>query len=64
MNEENKLISLESGDVSDMRFVIEEIIKNLRGPDGRASSRQKSLAITKLEEARFWLGEDLYGGGT
>jgi hypothetical protein len=39
--------------------IILEMIKQLRGQDGKASSREKSLAITKLQEARFWIMEDM-----
>ncbi len=38
--------------------ILAEVIVELRGPDGRASSREKSLAVTKLQEALFWLVED------
>lgn len=46
-------------DPTSLRSVLEAMIKELRGPDGRPSSRERSLAVTKLQEARFWLGEDM-----
>ena len=47
-------------DPTSLSSIIGEMIKELRGPDKRASSREKALAITKLEEARFWLNQDIY----
>ncbi len=50
-----------TGSSEDCRFLIQEMVKAMRGADGRASSRAKALAITKLQEAAFWLGEDMFG---
>ena len=59
---EEKKVQLEiTSDPSDSREIILHIIKELRGKDNKPSSRAVALAITKLEEARFWLGESLYG---
>lgn len=41
-----------------LRTIIREMVKALNGPQGRPSTRQRSLAVTKLEEAYLWLGED------
>ena len=43
------------------RDVVQEIIKALRGPENKPASRAVALAITKLQEARFWLGEAAFG---
>lgn len=37
---------------------IESLIVDLRGPGGKPSSREVALAVTKLQEARFWLMAD------
>lgn len=51
-----------TSDPSNAREIILEIIKAFRRtPAEKPSSRAMALAITKLEEARFWLGEALYG---
>lgn len=46
-------------DPTSNRSILTEMIKALRGPGGKPSSRECALAVTKLEEARFWLGEAL-----
>ena len=51
-----------TSDPSNAREIILEIIKAFkRDPEGRLPSREIALAVTKLQEARFWLGEALYG---
>lgn len=52
-----------SADPLSNRVILQEMIDKLRGPDGRAASREVALAITKLQEARYWLGESQFGGG-
>lgn len=47
-----------------LRLILDEIVKQLRGPSGRAASRERSIAVTKLQEARFWLGEDMFVNAT
>lgn len=47
-------------DIANMRFEIANMISELRGPDGKGASREISLAITKLQEAGFWLEADQY----
>jgi len=37
---------------------IESLIVDLQGPDGKNPSREVALAVTKLQEARFWLMAD------
>lgn len=46
-------------DPTALRALLQRVIKVLRGPDGRAKSRENALAITKLQEARFWLTEGM-----
>jgi hypothetical protein len=41
-----------------LRMIIREMVNVLNGPQGRPNTRQRSLAVTKLEEAYMWLGED------
>ena len=62
MNDKNEKIELEvTSDPSNSREIILHIIKELRGKDNKPASRAVALAITKLEEARFWLGEAMFG---
>ena len=49
-----------TNDPTSLRSILWEIINALKGPDGKATSRENALAITKLQEARFWLGEGQY----
>jgi len=37
---------------------IESLVVDLRGPEGKPASREVALAVTKLQEARFWLMAD------
>lgn len=56
-----KTVYLElNADPAQNREVLQLIINALRGPDGRAPSREIALAITKLQEARFLLGEAMF----
>jgi hypothetical protein len=48
-------------DPTSIRSILQEIISQLRGPDGKPKSRAQALAVTKLQEAAFWLGEDMFG---
>lgn len=50
-----------TGDLTTCRVILREMVKALRGPDGRAGNRSAALAVTKLEEACFWLGNALHG---
>lgn len=59
--EPKTVLDLSTIETSEVRFVIQELIKNLRGPTGKPSSRERALAVTKLQEAAFWLGESMYG---
>jgi hypothetical protein len=45
-------------DPTTLRTILYEMIEALRGKDGRAGSRERALAVTKLQEAMFWLVED------
>lgn len=49
-------------DLTSLRFLIQEIIKVLKGPDGRCKSAEHTLAMRRLQEARFYLGEAQFGG--
>lgn len=40
-----------------LRFLLQEVISVLKGPDGRCKSAEHTLAMRKLQEARFYLGE-------
>lgn len=46
----------ELNDVSIARAVLDKMVEELRKA---GASRELSLAITKLQEARLWLGEHL-----
>jgi len=59
--EEKKVIEITS-DPADLRFLVQEMIRALRMSEKTPSSREKALAITKLQEASFWLGEEMFGG--
>lgn len=43
--------------LDDVCDAIEELVETLRGKDGKPASRETSLAVTKLQEALFWLIE-------
>lgn len=36
---------------------INSLIADLKGPDGKAPSREVALGVTKLQEASFWLAD-------
>ena len=36
---------------------VQALIADLKGPDGKAPSREVALAVTKLQEASFWLAD-------
>lgn len=57
---ENTMLEITS-DPESARTIVLELIKGLRGPNGRGASREVSLAITKLQEAGYWLGEAMFG---
>ena len=63
MSEETMQLEITS-DPGSARFIIQELVKKLRGPNGRGASREVSLAITKLQEAGYWLGEAMFGSGS
>lgn len=46
-------------DATTLRVLLQQIINVLRAPDGRPKSRENALAVTKLQEARFWLTEGM-----
>lgn len=48
-------------DPTSARSIIQELIKALSTKEGRGKSRAVSLAITKLQEAKYWLGEAMFG---
>lgn len=56
MAEEKTYLEI-TNDPSSARSIVQELIKELRGKDGRAPNRETALAITKLQEAAFWLLE-------
>jgi hypothetical protein len=41
-----------------VKQAIEAVIFQLLGPSGRAATREKALAVTKLQEAVMWLEAD------
>lgn len=51
-----------NSDLGTQRYLLQEMVKALRGPDKKPSSRAVALAITKMQEAAYWLGEALFGG--
>lgn len=57
----NQVIVEINSDPRNVRSLIQDIVRELRGPDGKPSSRETALAITKLQEATFWLAEAAYG---
>lgn len=59
MNENDDLMQMEiTGDKDEARFLIREIRKALQQ---NRTSREIALAITKLQEAEFWLEEASFG---
>ena len=55
-------IALEiTDDESGARTILAEMIKALKGPDGRCKSAEHTLSMRHLQEAHFWLGEALFG---
>ena len=52
-----------TSDPENARTIVLELIKGLRGKDGKPASREVALAVTKLKEVSFWLGEAMFGGG-
>ena len=60
MNEDKVQLEVTS-DPENARSVVLALVKELRGKDGRGASREVSLAITKLQEAGYWLGEAMFG---
>ena len=62
MGPKKETIELEiNDDPTTLRSILQEIINQLRGPEGKPKSREQALAVTKLQEARYWLGEDMFG---
>lgn len=47
-----------------MRVSLDEALQNLKSMETRRFSRERSLAVTKLQEAIMWLGMDLKDIGT
>ena len=62
MSEEKMYLEITS-DPSDARSIIQTLVKELRGKDGKPANRETALAITKLQEAAYWLGEAMFGSG-
>ena len=56
----NTTFEIKTADPMALRFVIGEIVKNLLGSEKKAKSREFALAVTKLQEASFWLAEGVY----
>jgi hypothetical protein len=48
-----------SDDPTVLRTILHEMVVALRGESGRPASRERSLAVTKLQEAMFWLMQDM-----
>lgn len=49
-----------TNDPTTLSTILQEMIDSLRSVDGKAPTREKALAVTKLQEARFWLIEDMF----
>lgn len=47
-----------------LRKELDEVLQNLRKEMINRSSRERSLAVTKIQEAIMWLGMDLKDMGT
>jgi hypothetical protein len=57
-NEDKKTVLEFTSDPENSREIVLEVIKALRGQ--QPGSRERSLAITKLQEAQYWLGEAMF----
>lgn len=49
--------SLTQKEVKTIRAEIQTLVDHLKGFDG--GSRERSIVVTKLEEAKMWLGKEL-----
>ncbi len=63
MNEETANAQIDESEIAPtadeaILVQIQVIIHQLRGKDGRASGRGKAVAITKLQEAGFWITQE------
>jgi len=57
---DNKSVQFElTNDPTSVRMMLQDIIDKLLGPERKPKSREQALVITKLQEARFWMGEDM-----
>lgn len=50
-------INLNTKDLTEVRLILHVLLDELKA--GPTKSRERSLAVTKLEEARMWLNEAL-----
>ncbi|HLE52725.1 MAG TPA: hypothetical protein VI755_11720 [Anaerolineales bacterium] len=62
MNEDKVQLEV-TNDPTTARSIIQALVKELRGKDGKPANRETALAITKLQEAAYWLGEAMFGSG-
>lgn len=54
--DESKLVGI-TNDPTDCKVIIDELVEAIQGPDKRAASRELSLAVTNLQQARMWINE-------
>lgn len=48
---------IERGELTIVKIHINACVAAMRDEDGRTKSRELSLAVTKLQEATFWIEE-------
>lgn len=61
MTEEKTILEITS-DPTTARSIIQQLVREFTSTlSGRPASRAIALAVTKLQEANFWLGEEMYG---
>lgn len=60
MNERELLEITE--DPGDIRYILQNMIDALTPGEGLSMSWPVAQAVSKLKEARFWLGEEMFGG--
>ena len=46
-----------TNDPTDCKVIIDQLVEAIQGPDKRAASRELSLAVTNLQQARMWINE-------
>lgn len=46
-----------TGDKTTLKMILHQMIEAMKGPDGRCKSAEMTLAMRKLQEAHFWVGQ-------